>query len=116
LVETNRHIEDFNELLLEAIDDALSSLGESSKIAIYFFLEEKFNIQKHEIPYKLEDFACALERMLNVGAKWLEILFIKKLNATLGTTDHAGLYCIVRELTFQGYVELIRRNFEDKGV
>lgn len=108
---------DFNELLLEAIDAAFSSLGESPKSAIYFFLAEKFNIQKHEIPYRLEDFACALEKIFKDGTKCLEILFLKNLNAKLeGTINSTALHLVDQELPFQGYVELIRRNFENENV
>ncbi len=116
LNETIAH-KDFNELLLEAIDAAFSSLGESPKSAIYFFLAEKFNIQKHEIPYRLEDFACALEKIFKDGTKCLEILFLKNLNAKLeGTINSTGLHLVDQELPFQGCVELIRRNFENENV
>ena len=114
LVETTMS---FNELLLEAIDAALSSLGESPKKVIYFFLEEKFNIQKHEIPYKLEDFASSLEEIFKDGAKCLEKLFLDNLYAkTGGTVNQTVLPLVYQELPFQGCVELIRRNFESETV
>jgi len=46
----------FEKLLIEAVDEALASLGESAKQSIYFHLENKFKIAKNEIPYRLEDF------------------------------------------------------------
>jgi hypothetical protein len=109
--------ENFNGLLLEAIDAALSSLGESSKIAIYFLLEEKFNIQKQEIPFKLEDFTRALERIFKDGAQCLEMLFLKNLNVKLGyDTDQTDLYAVGQELKFQKCIELIKKNFENVHV
>lgn len=55
---------DFEKLLLEAVDEGLSSLGEPSKQAIYFHLEKGFNIKKQEIPYKITTFAKAVEKIL----------------------------------------------------
>ena len=114
--ETTAPIEDFNELLLESIDAALSSIGESSKIAIYFLLEEKFNIQRHEIPCKLEDFTRALEVIFKDGARCLEMLFLKNLNVKLGVSNQTELQAPDRELKFQKCIELIKRNFDNKHV
>lgn len=71
----------FNILLIEAIDEAISSPGESSKTAIYYHLETAFNIKKQEIPNKVDVFSRALERLFGFGAKHLEILFMKSLSA-----------------------------------
>jgi hypothetical protein len=67
----------FRKLLLEAIDEALSSLGDSVKQAIYFHLEKTFNLKKQEIPDKIEEFTKALEEIFGLGAKLLEIRIIK---------------------------------------
>jgi hypothetical protein len=115
LDEATKH-KDFNELLLEAIDAAFSSLGESSKSAIYYFLADKFNIHKHEIPYRLDDFTRALEKIFKDGTKCLNILFLKNLDAKLGALNSTGLHLVNQELPFQGCVELIRRNFENGNV
>jgi hypothetical protein len=50
----------FEELLLEAVDEALSSLGGSLGQETYLQLEESFNVKKQEIPYKTEAFAKAI--------------------------------------------------------
>jgi hypothetical protein len=70
----------FEKLLLEAIDEGLSSLCSSSKQAIYSLLENMFNISKRNIPYKIEEFADALEKIFGLGAKPIEILIIRRLN------------------------------------
>ncbi|HEY4674714.1 MAG TPA: hypothetical protein VIH48_01525 [Candidatus Bathyarchaeia archaeon] len=74
----------FDKLLLEAVDDALSSLGDSVKQAIYFHLEGKFKITKNEIPNRLEDFDDGIEKIFGLGAKFLEILIMRKLYERLG--------------------------------
>jgi hypothetical protein len=74
---------DFSSLLLEAIDEVLSSLGETPKTAIYHQLKTAFNIKTKETPNKIDVFSRALERLFDVGAKHLEILFMKSLYARL---------------------------------
>ena len=47
LVNIDYHSYDgFNLIMLEAVDEALSFLGESAKRAIYYHLEEKFKIRR----------------------------------------------------------------------
>jgi hypothetical protein len=75
---------DFEKLLLEAVDEGLASLGESSKQAIYFHLEKSFIINKQEIPQKIEAFADAIEKIFGAGADSLEILIMKRLFEKVG--------------------------------
>lgn len=99
----------FEELLLEAVDDALASLGDSAKQAIYYHLEKKFKITKDEIPKRLKEFAEGLEKIFGVGARFIEILIMKKLYSHIGTPlewDES------KELVFVDYVEAARRCFQ----
>jgi hypothetical protein len=75
---------DFETLLLEAVDEELSSLGDSSKQAIYYHLKKSFNVKKREIPYKIEAFASAIEKIFGLGANFLEILIMKRLYEKIG--------------------------------
>lgn len=75
---------DFDRFLLEAVDEGLSSIGESSKQAIYFYLEKTFKIKRDEIPYKIEDFVGAIEKIFGLGANFLEILIMKRLYEKAG--------------------------------
>jgi len=54
---------EFEKLLVEAIDESLSSLGESPKQAILFHLENTFNIKKQEIPDQIASFDVALQKI-----------------------------------------------------
>ena len=74
----------FEEVLLEAIDDGFSLLGESGKLAIYFYLEDNYNISKQDIPDRIEYFAEALEAIFGYGAKLLEINIMKNLFRKMG--------------------------------
>jgi len=70
---------EFEKLLVEAIDESLSSLGESPKQAILFHLENTFNIKKQEISNNIDGFDYALKKTFGPGASFLEKLIINKL-------------------------------------
>jgi hypothetical protein len=106
----------FEAVLLEAVDEAFSSLGESVKASIYFHLEQKFIIPKQDIPYKIDDFSDALERIFGMATKHLEILIMKKLHDKITCFyQWNGPRWLVPDLTFRQYVELLRLCYEDRG-
>ncbi|MCW4052741.1 MAG: hypothetical protein NWE78_06010 [Candidatus Bathyarchaeota archaeon] len=97
---------DFQKLLLQAVDEGLSSIGESPKKAIYFHLEKTFKIRKHDIPRNIEVFAEAIERIFGMGADYLEILIMKRLHDKVKEDfdlDNAS------ELRFIEYVDAVQR-------
>lgn len=106
----------FESVLLKAIDDAFSTLGENVKTSIYFHLEHRFFLPKQDIPYRIEDFSDALEKIFGVGAKHLEILIMKKLNEEIVCFyEWAGPRWLMPNLTFREYVELLKLFYEEKG-
>ena len=46
----------FEDLLLDAVDEGLSSLGESGKQAIYVFLTQTYKLDEQDIPHRVEEF------------------------------------------------------------
>jgi hypothetical protein len=102
---------DFEKLLLSAVDQALSSLGESSKQAIYFYLGKSFNIEKQEIPNKIKPFKEALEDVFGVGASFLEVLIMKRLYETIGGNFQ---WKESEEFTFTEYVAAAKRTFQER--
>jgi hypothetical protein len=74
----------FNRILLSAVEESLSSLGDSSKQAILFHLESSFKLKKENIPSNLNEFADALEGIFGPGAPYLEKLITKSLHQKLG--------------------------------
>lgn len=106
----------FEAVLLEAVDNAFSTLGENIKTSIYFHLERKFIIPKQDIPYRIDDFSDALERIFGVAAKYLEILIMKELHEKIICFyEWNGPSWLGPDLTFRQYVELMRLRYEDKG-
>ncbi len=99
----------FEEIFLEAVDEALASLGESVKQSIYYHLEEKFKIPRKEIPNRVKDFAKGLEKIFGIGARFLEILIMRKLydriEKPIDWNEH-------KEFAFENYVEAARRSFK----
>lgn len=102
----------FEKLLLEAIDEGLSSLGNSPKQAVYFYIEKKFNVKKREIPYKTEEFVDALEKIFGLGAKFLEILIIRRLYEKVGQILEWNE--AQTDLTFTEYATAARRSYLKK--
>jgi len=102
----------FERLLLKAIDEGLSSLGDSPKRVVYFYLEKRFKVKKREIPYKIEDFVDALEKIFGLGAKFLEILIIKQLYEKVGQIFEWNKG--QTDLVFSEYVAAARQSFLKK--
>jgi nucleoside-diphosphate-sugar epimerase len=98
----------FEKLLLEAIDEGLSSLGDSAKQAIYFHLEKTFNINKRDIPSKIEEFADAIEKIFGLGAKPIEVLVMQRLYEKVGGIVE---YPKHKDLVFAEYIVAARQSF-----
>ncbi len=102
---------DFNELFLAAIDETLSSLGESAKTAIYFHLEQKFNVKKHEIPRSVDNFVKALGILFGIGSKSLELMFMKKFHEKVGV-DCGQIK--PEDFSFSNYVNMVKQKVVSK--
>jgi len=99
----------FEKLLLEAIDEGLSSLGDSAKHAIYFHLKNNYGINRRDIPSKIEEFVDAIEKIFGLGAKILEILIMKQLYQKIGhVVEHDQE---LENLVFTEYVATVRHTF-----
>jgi hypothetical protein len=106
----------FEDLMLNSIDEAFSSLGDRAKASIYIYLEQKLVLSKQEIPFRIDDFSNALETIFGLAAKQLEILIMKKLYEKITCSyKWNGPRWLVPNLTFTQYVELLRLRYEDKG-
>jgi hypothetical protein len=104
---------DFDDILIESIDETLTSLGESVKQSIYYHLEDKFEISKKDIPKRIEDFANGIEKIFGLGAHFIEISIMKKLYEKIGVPLE---WNEGKELIFINYVEAARKCFmKEKG-
>jgi len=78
------HQDNFTKIMLAAIEEGLSSLGDSPKDAIFYHLESSFQLKKEDIPSNLTQFKQALERIFGPGAPYLEKAITKSLYGRLG--------------------------------
>jgi len=69
----------FEKTILEAIDEGFFFIGESCKEDIYAHLESCYELERNDIPYKIEHFSNALHQCFGVGAKIIEMKIIKAL-------------------------------------
>jgi len=102
----------FNKLLVESIDDVLSSLGEPVKNQLYIRLEEDFSIQKNQIPEQIFLFSEFLIRTFGSSASFIQIKIMKAFNAKLATKAALSLQPIALfdDISFVSYIQEMRDN------
>ena len=106
----------FHQLLLEAIDEAFSSLGEEAKDKIYFYLKGTFGIRRSHIPFRVDDFSDALERIFGVGTRHLELLVIKNLHEKIKIKYKGNVSrWVVPDITFQEYIRFAKMAYENSN-
>ena len=115
-IKTSR-LEEFDNLLSESIDDALTSLGESVKKTIYLHLQKDFGINKNEIPSKIFDFSDIIHKIFGLGATPLEIKFMMNLNSKVKAEinwpeiPEPFSRWFVADMTFTEYVTNMRKSY-----
>ena len=100
--------ENFKEILLKAVDEGLSSLGNSPKQAILFHLENSFNLKKDEIPMNPREFDNALKKIFGPGVSYLEKLILKRLYEKIGLK-----FKEIKNWSFVDYLENVKNLRED---
>lgn len=102
---------DFDKILVSAIDEALNSLGESVKKSIYFHIEHNFKVPRDRIPENLVEFQGGLEEIFGEGAQYIEILIMKNLHSKIGQP----LRLKNKQLAFEEYVIAAKEGFLKKN-
>ena len=95
--------DDFQRIMLKAVDEAFSSLGKRARKLIYFHLKNSFGVTRESIPADIGKFAWALEEIFGPGARLLEIQIMKQLYKKIGT--RIKYYPKQENLTFVEYLE-----------
>jgi hypothetical protein len=73
-----------DEIILQAIDQGLSALGEGPRQAVWFFIEQDSNISRQKVPQNVEEFEQALQNVFGLGYKFLDSLFRNYLSDATG--------------------------------
>lgn len=114
---TKSHVDycEFNLVLLEAIDQTLSVLGEETKSWFFKYLEKALNVPRGKIPGKIDEFSKALEDLFGPSSRYLEILVIKNLHSIAGVVWEwkPTNSWVAPDFTFKEYVSVVKKYFED---
>jgi hypothetical protein len=110
LISKGEISEEFDKLLLEAVDEALSSLGEAVKNSIYSHLQNDFRIKRDEIPDRICEFSDILHKIFGLGAGRLEVKCMKniceKVKVKIAWPEYEWPMSkwVLTDITFQEYV------------
>jgi hypothetical protein len=99
----------FQKTLLTAVEEGLSTLGDSPKQALLFHIENSFKIKREEIPTNLTEFIKALEKILGPGAPYIEKIILKRLHDKLNLEFENSA-----SLDFLNSVENLRKIFPEE--
>ena len=109
--------EEFDKLLLEAIDESLSSLGEAVKNSIYAHLQNDFKIKRDEIPDRICEFSDIIHKIFGLGAGRLEVKCMKniceKVKVSMAWPEYEWPMSkwILTDITFQEYVGNAKKSY-----
>ena len=95
----------FEELVNEAIDNVLSSLGTGCRETIYDCMEKKYELKKDDAADHISEFSEALEQIFGGAAALLEIEIMRRLCQKVARFR----YSPDGTLTFPGYVNALGR-------
>jgi len=96
------HDSSFGKLLVQAVDEGLSALGESERQSVYACLETTFGIRRNDIPGRVDEFSDVLHKIFGDSAKLLEIQIMKNLYMKVG--EIAEYFQEKEDITFTEYV------------
>ena len=97
-----------DEIILQAIDQGLSALGEDPRQALWFFIEKDSHISRQKVPENVEEFEQILNKVFGLGYKFLDSLFRNYLSAATGEnlSGYPSFAACVRSLRSQDYLGL----------
>jgi hypothetical protein len=104
-------VQRLNDLLIEAIDETLASLGEPTRNQVYILLEADYMIPKRKIPEQIAEFSSFLYRMFGFHAKIIEIKCMRSFCSKIKKDPHFKNITVFFEgndLTFAVYAEKFR--------
>ena len=91
----------FRKALWEAVDEGLSTIGDSAKQQLYAYLNKRFGITKRNIPEKIDEFAKTIEDIFGSAVHILEIEIMEHLHDKIGDVN----YSPTGDLVFVDYLK-----------
>jgi len=101
--KTNTNRPTFESILIQAVDEAFSSLG--CKENIYGQLETKYQINPQTIAKNPEAFASALKEMFGDASLLVELKIMSQLHTK---TSQIKYYLHTKDLTFSAYLKNLK--------
>lgn len=102
---------EFNQIILESVDDGLSILGDESVLsAFYSCLEKRKGIERQDIPYKVDAFLGFLEELFHEGASIIE----RRIERSLFKRIHT-VYVEHKDWRFNEYVDYAHSSYVSNG-
>ncbi|HSV48969.1 MAG TPA: hypothetical protein VLH35_01520 [Candidatus Acidoferrales bacterium] len=98
----------FNQILLQAIDDALTAIGGSTKNWIYHLLSKQKGITRDQIPDKMEELHLTLESIFGAGTSHIEVYLIALLESRVNVKCPTTL----KGKTMGDWVVFLRQEYE----
>lgn len=95
--------------IIEAIDESLTSFGESVKQVVYFQLENIYHVKKQDVPRRIEEFVKAVEGIFGIGARLIEMKILETLYAR---AQEFTYFPQGKDLVFKDYVRSIQSFFQ----
>ena len=109
LVQEKQTKNKLDETILEAVDESLTSFGESVRQVAYYQLDTIYHVRKQDIPHKIEEFANAVEEIFGVGARLIEMRILETLYSMCGKFVY---FPEGNDLVFKDYMLNIRSYFQ----
>lgn len=100
----------FRQLLLESIDEGICGvLGEGSRQAVFYHVENRFQVRREKIPEDLENFQNGLAKIFGSGARVLARVIARRLCEKLEIP-----FSWRNDYDFKTYVEDCKLRYEEK--
>ncbi len=97
----------FGQVLLGAIDESLSVLGEEPRHAVYQYLATVNSLQREDIPERLEEFSQGMKKALGGASSVLQKVVLKKLFQKIGSAFKES-----QDFGFVDYVKEAERRYD----
>ena len=104
---------DFDLVLFQSIDEAMSVLGGPGKQAVYFYLDKSFKLKKEDLAVRVDDFSFSLEKIFGIGANFIYDLILKIVSQKI-SMDYALLD--INKHSFTVCISIARENSNNRKV
>jgi hypothetical protein len=98
----------FNNIILDAINQTLSSLGKTRKRKVFLYLKKELGIDRQDVPFRLAEFSRAIETVLPTEAFNFKTKLLIEIQRRFEeeAIRPKNFDCLVPNLTFEDYIQI----------